>query len=64
MSTLIIGAGMAGISAARDLHDAGQAVTVLEARSRIGGRIHTDRNFADFPIELGAEFIHGDTAPT
>lgn len=64
MSTLIIGAGMAGLSAARDLHDAGQNVTVLEARDRIGGRIHTNRTFAQFPVEFGAEFIHGDTAPT
>ena len=40
--TLIIGAGAAGIAAARKLHDAGQKVAILEARNRIGGRIHTD----------------------
>jgi monoamine oxidase len=62
--TLIIGAGAAGIAAARRLHDAGQQVLLLEARNRIGGRIWTDIQWADFPIELGAEFIHGERAVT
>ncbi len=64
MSTLIIGAGIAGLAAARELHDAGETAIILEARERIGGRIHTDRAFAGIPVEFGAEFIHGDTAPT
>ncbi len=64
MSTIIIGAGIAGLAAARDLRDAYQSVIVLEARERIGGRVHTDRGFAPFPVEFGAEFIHGDSAPT
>ncbi len=64
MSTLIIGAGAAGIAAARTLADAGETVVVLEARDRIGGRVFTDRTLSDIPVELGAEFIHGDTAPT
>lgn len=64
MSTLIIGAGMAGLAAARDLIDANENVTILEARDRIGGRVHTDRSFAGLPVEFGAEFIHGDLAPT
>lgn len=56
---LVIGAGMAGLSAARRLHDAGVAVTVLEARERIGGRIHTSRLWPDLTVELGASWIHG-----
>jgi monoamine oxidase len=56
---IIIGAGAAGIAAARALKDAGKTVLVLEARDRIGGRTWTDDTFADFPVELGAEFIHG-----
>lgn len=64
MVTLIIGAGTAGLTAARSLHDAGITVIVLEARERCGGRVYTDRVFASHPVELGAEFIHGDLAPT
>jgi monoamine oxidase len=64
MSTLVIGAGMAGLAAARILQDSGETVTVLEAKNRIGGRTHTSRSFASHPVELGAEFIHGDRAAT
>ena len=39
-SILVIGAGPAGISAARQLHNFGYHVTVLEARNRLGGRVH------------------------
>src|SRR6266700_1603967 len=55
---LIIGAGMAGLSAARKLAEAGCKVMVLEARDRVGGRIHTLREGEEV-IELGAEFVHG-----
>ena len=55
---LVIGAGMAGLSAARALVEAGLRVLVLEARDRVGGRIRTLRE-GDAVLELGAEFVHG-----
>lgn len=56
---LVIGAGMAGLAAARSFHDAGHAVTVIEARDRIGGRIWTQRTWPGLPVDLGASWIHG-----
>jgi monoamine oxidase len=55
---LVIGAGMAGLTAARQLAEAGRKVLVLEARDRVGGRILTLRDDGEI-LELGAEFIHG-----
>ena len=57
-SVLVIGAGMAGLSAARSLADAGWPVRLIEARDRIGGRVHTDRDWGA-PLEMGASWIHG-----
>ena len=55
---LVIGAGAAGLSAARVLEDNGIAYTVLEATDRIGGRLKSSGDFADIPLDLGAEWIH------
>lgn len=62
---LIIGAGAAGLMAACKLSTKYKNVIVLEARDRIGGRIHTIKNSpGDKHVELGAEFIHGDLPVT
>jgi monoamine oxidase len=57
---IIIGAGIAGLLLARDLAKAGANIIVLEALSRVGGRIQTIRHDFSSPVELGAEFVHGD----
>src|SRR5258705_12733441 len=62
---VIIGAGAAGLMAARELGRAGKRVTVLEARDRCGGRIDP-LPAAEFgyPAEGGAEFVHGKAPVT
>jgi monoamine oxidase len=55
---LVVGAGMAGLTAARLLAEDGRQVLVLEAQDRVGGRIFTRRDQGEI-LELGAEFIHG-----
>lgn len=59
MRVLVLGAGMAGLGAARVLADAGAQVTVIEARDRIGGRTHTSHLWPDLPMDMGASWIHG-----
>lgn len=60
LDAVVLGAGAAGLAAARALAAAGARVRVLEARERIGGRVHTlHPPDARLPIELGAEFVHG-----
>lgn len=62
---VIVGGGAAGLMAARLLAKRGKKVHLLEARNRLGGRIHTieDHKQLGF-LELGAEFIHGDLPVT
>ncbi len=62
---IIIGGGASGLAAGKEIAKAGKKVCVLEARNRLGGRIHT-LNFTGFSthIEAGAEFVHGDTPAT
>ncbi|MCY0146220.1 FAD-dependent oxidoreductase [Hoeflea sp. G2-23] len=58
VDVIVIGAGVAGLTAARQLTDLGYEVLVLEAANRIGGRLQTDWSL-DAPFELGAGWIHG-----
>jgi len=65
IDTVVIGAGAAGLAAARALSDGGRTVVVLEARPRIGGRILTVHDPEwPLPVELGAEFLHGEARAT
>ncbi|XP_043713429.1 lysine-specific histone demethylase 1 homolog 3-like [Telopea speciosissima] len=56
---LVVGAGPAGLTAARHLQRQGFSVTVLEARNRMGGRVYTDRSSLSVPVDLGASIITG-----
>ncbi|XP_074317896.1 polyamine oxidase 1-like [Silene latifolia] len=59
VSVIIVGAGMSGISAAKQLQDAGiHDFLILEATNRIGGRIHKTQ-FGGHAIEKGANWLHG-----
>ena len=58
LDALVIGAGMAGLAAARELARHGVAVAVVEARERTGGRVYSVRDFCGAPVEGGAEFVH------
>lgn len=57
---IIIGAGICGLSVARSLSAQGRSVLLLEARNRIGGRIHSFQGNFSESVEAGAEFIHGN----
>lgn len=60
LDTIVVGAGVAGLTAARLLAKAGRSVVVLEARDRVGGRVYTDRTDG-LVTDLGASWIHGVT---
>jgi monoamine oxidase len=62
VKVIVIGAGFAGLSAAQRLKAAGFEVVVLEARDRVGGRVHTFANSNATTIEEGATWIHGNQA--
>src|SRR5438874_7799195 len=53
----VIGAGYAGLTAARRLSQAGRAVVVLEARDRVGGRVWTRQSASGLPVDVGATFV-------
>jgi monoamine oxidase len=61
---VVIGAGMAGVTAARECARAGLDTVVLEANDRVGGRMWTARDFCEHPVEQGAEFVHTSEADT
>ncbi len=56
---IVVGAGVSGLYAAFLLQEKGFEVEILEASNKFGGRIKELKLFADFPIELGAEEVHG-----
>ncbi|MBC9877773.1 FAD-dependent oxidoreductase [Bradyrhizobium sp. INPA01-394B] len=62
---VIVGAGAAGLMAARELARGGKRVTILEARDRCGGRIHPlPASEFGYPADGGAEFVHGEAPVT
>ncbi|GAX82527.1 hypothetical protein CEUSTIGMA_g9954.t1 [Chlamydomonas eustigma] len=60
---IVIGAGIAGLTTAKELSSKGLSVVVLEARDRIGGRLYT-ANIDGTPVDLGGAWIHGLGSPS
>ena len=58
---IIVGAGMAGLTAGKTLKHAGRSFVILEATDRIGGRGHTDSTTFSAPVDLGGAWIHNIT---
>lgn len=63
-TTIIIGAGAAGLYAGKRLQESNHSVQILEASAGIGGRLKKLEGFMDYPIDLGAQWIHGQHALT
>lgn len=61
---LIIGAGAAGLYAGKLLQDRGIPFEILEAADRYGGRLGKTTTFADYPIDMGAQWLHGNKSET
>lgn len=57
VDVIVIGAGFAGIAAAKKLHKVGTSFLILEARDRIGGRVETQTRACGATVELGAQWI-------
>lgn len=55
---IIVGAGAAGLAAAKVMEQNNIEYTILEATNRYGGRLKKDTSLADFPIDIGAEWLH------
>ena len=57
---IIVGAGASGLAAAKKMEEYGISYQILEATDKSCGRIQKNEDFADFPIDIGAEWIHED----
>jgi monoamine oxidase len=60
---IVIGAGIAGITAAKTLAERGYTILVLEAKNRVGGRIHSIKTTSHYPIEVGAMILQEPGTP-